>query len=86
MRCRAGLPVEAASVALALAELMRERWSLLRWRGRLRSGKLVIICMWNCQKFPYARIVTVEHHQAHAASAYYAVPRPRHRADAGPFR
>ena len=38
-------------------------------------------------QFPNSRIVVVEHHLAHAASAYYPVAvRRRHRADARPRR
>lgn len=70
-----GLPLEAAKVALrlagasesdvhsvALARPFHERHGTRHLHLELRDH------------FPNARIVSVEHHQAHAASAYYASP------------
>lgn len=71
----AGLPLEAAKVALhlagaskedvhtvALARPFHERHGTRHLHLELRDH------------FPNARIVSVEHHQAHAASAYYPSP------------
>jgi carbamoyltransferase len=70
-----GLPVEAASVAMSLAGVDAAQVELIAlarpFVERHGSHHLHVELR---EKFPYARIVSVEHHQAHAASAYYASP------------
>ncbi|MGH9673939.1 MAG: carbamoyltransferase family protein [Bryobacteraceae bacterium] len=72
---RAGeLPEEAISACLRLAGVRREQVEYAALVRPLGSGTQTSLHLEMRARFPNAQIVLVDHHTAHAASAYFASP------------
>src|SRR5580692_5645929 len=71
---RGGTPREAIAECLRLADAKREQVGCVAIARPFARGPESLFHVALRDQFPKAEIVVVEHHQAHAASAYYASP------------
>ncbi len=81
------LPADAIAACLRIAGVEPDGWTAWPLCGPSRAARRRPPNFSSATSFPRAEVVLVEHHLAHAASAYYASPFDRgDRADAGPQR
>jgi carbamoyltransferase len=68
------LPQEAIEAALRLARVSREKVDCVALVRPFTTGHEVALHLALREQFPASRLVLVEHHTAHAASAFFASP------------
>jgi len=69
-----GLPEEAIAMALGLAEATPEQVDTVAIVRPLAAGPETALHLALRAQFPNSRVAPVDHHLAHAASAFYASP------------
>ena len=69
-----GVPAEAIESALALARISPQQVDCVALVRPFATGREIALHLALRARFPNSQLVLVEHHAAHAASAYYASP------------